>query len=99
MKEFRNFDEFYQYYLESHSNVWNRRMHLFGWVAGISMGIWSVQTYNLWMLPIAVAFGLGIALLGHYFMERNDSVVFKFPMWTTLADIRMFSDMARGRLP
>ncbi|TAL16721.1 MAG: DUF962 domain-containing protein [Aquabacterium sp.] len=99
MKTFADFEAFYAYYLASHSDPWNRRIHLLGWVAGIVVGAWAVFTLKLWLLPLAAAGGLGIALLGHRFIEHNDSVVFAYPLWTTCADVRMFSDMARGRLP
>jgi hypothetical protein len=99
MKTFANFDEFYSYYLASHSNVWNRRVHLLGWVLGVAGAIWALSTLTLWAIPVAVVVGLGIALLGHAFVEKNDSVVFSYPMWTTCADIRMFSDMLNGRIP
>jgi hypothetical protein len=99
MKTFKDFEEFYAYYLASHNNVWNRRVHLAGWVLGVTGAVWALATLNLWGIPLAIGFGLGIALLGHQFIERNDSVVFSYPMWTTCADVRMFSDMLHRRLP
>src|SRR3990167_3365409 len=99
MKAFKDFEEFYAYYLASHSNVWNRRIHLAGWVLGLAVSVWALATLNLWLIPVAIGVGLGIALLGHQFIERNDSVVFSYPMWTTCADVRMFSDMMHRRLP
>ena len=99
MKTFKDFDEFYAYYLASHGNVWNRRIHLAGWVLGAIGAVWAAATFNLWLIPMAIGGGLGVALLGHRFIERNDSVVFNYPVWTTCADMRMFSDMARGHLP
>ena len=99
MKAFKDFEEFYAYYLASHSNVWNRRIHLAGWVLGLAASAWALLTLNFWLIPIAFGAGLGIALLGHQFIERNDSVVFSYPVWTTWADVRMFSDMMNRRLP
>lgn len=99
MKTFKDFDEFYAYYLASHSNTWNRRIHLAGWVIGIMASVWAIATFNLLFIPLAIGGGLAIALLGHQFIERNDSVVFSYPLWTTCADIRMFTDMAHGRIP
>lgn len=99
MKTFKNFDAFYRYYLASHSNVWNRRVHLLGWVLGAVGIAWALATLTWWAIPLAVAGGLGVALLGHALVERSSSVVFSYPWWTTCADLRMFSDMFHGRIP
>lgn len=96
---FARFDEFYAYYLASHSHVWNRRVHLAGWILGLALSAWGMLTSQWLATAIAAPVGLGVALLGHRFIERNDSVVFSYPWWTARADLRMFADMARGRLP
>lgn len=98
-KTFPDFDAFYAYYLDSHRSVWNRRIHLSGWVLGAAAAIWALLTLHFWLIPLALIGSLALALLGHQFIERNDSVVFSYPVWTTCADMRMFSDMAHGRLP
>lgn len=99
MKNADEFDEFYSYYLQAHSKVWNRRVHLAGWVLGAAGVAWALISFTLWAIPVSIAGGLGIALLGHAFVERNDSLVFRHPVWTSCADLRMFSDMVRGRIP
>lgn len=96
--QFTSFDDFYAYYLASHSHRWNRRVHLLGWMAG-GVGIaWAFLTSTFWVIPLAPALGLLVALGGHRFVEHNDSIVFGYPLWTAFADLRMFCDMARGRL-
>lgn len=96
--QFTSFEEFYAYYLASHSSRWNRRVHLLGWVVGGVGVVGALLTATLWAILLAPALGLLVALGGHRFVERNNSIVFGYPLWTAFADLRMFYDMARRRL-
>lgn len=98
MKRLDNFDAFYRYYLDAHANAWNRRMHLLGWTLGGVLAVPGLLSGRWWLVPLGGGVALGVALLGHRYFERNASIIFKYPVWTTLADLRMFLDMARGRL-
>jgi hypothetical protein len=98
MAQTQSFKEFYAYYLAAHSNRWNRRLHLFAYLVGAALAAACVAAGWPLLAIISVPVGLGIALLGHRFIEKNDSVVFDRPIWTALADLRMFKDMLLGKL-
>lgn len=98
MAKTQSFEEFYSYYLAAHSNRWNRRLHLFGYLAGVVVAMACVEAGWPLLAILGVPAGLGIALLGHRFIEKNDSIVFERPIWTARADLRMFKDMLVGKL-
>jgi hypothetical protein len=99
MPEFKTFDEFYAVYLTAHRDPWNRRIHLLGWVIGAAMGLYALVIGPLWWLLGAPAAGLLAIAIGHGLIEPTHAVEFKYPLRTALANLRMFADMARGRLP
>jgi len=94
----QSFDEFYAYYIAAHSNRWNRRLHLFGYVMGLALAAACFAAGWPLLAILGVPVGLGVALLGHRYIEKNDSIVFERPLWTACADLRMFKEMFVGKL-
>ncbi len=50
------------------------------------------------LVPLAVVSAYTFAWVGHFEIEHNRPATFKYPVWSFLCDIRMWSHMARGRL-
>ncbi len=48
--------------------------------------------------PAGVVFAYACAWVGHFGVEGNRPATFQYPVWSFLADLRMWSHMARGRL-
>jgi hypothetical protein len=97
--EFRDFAEFYPYYLREHSNRTCRRLHFAGTTlvllltaAAVVGGRWSL----LWWVPVA---GYGFAWLGHFAFEKNRPATFRHPLYSLRGDFAMYRDMLTGRLP
>jgi hypothetical protein len=99
MPEFKTFDEFYAAYLTAHRNRWNRRVHLLGWTIGLALTLYALVAGPWWWLLGAPAAALLAIAIGHGLIEPTHAVEFKYPLRTALANLRMFADMARGRLP
>jgi len=85
-----SFEEFWPYYLREHSHPKNRRLHLIG-TSVVHVVLFYVFVTGdikaLWLVPI---FGYGFAWTGHFFIEKNKPTTFKHPIWSAIADFRVF---------
>jgi hypothetical protein len=95
--EFKNFQDFYPYYLGEHSDRSCRRLHFVGTgLVIITLGfVLATGRYGLlWTLPVL---GYGFAWAGHYFFEKNKPATFKHPLYSLIGDFVMFRDILTGR--
>lgn len=95
---FRNFAQFYPYYLAEHSNRTCRRLHFVGSSLVLATLAWILVTGSwlmLWLLPVL---GYGFAWVGHFFFEKNKPATFAYPYYSFLGDWVMFKDMLTGRI-
>ncbi|MBY8964987.1 DUF962 domain-containing protein [Algiphilus sp.] len=96
---FKDFDEFYAYYLTEHSNRTNRRIHFAGSTIGLIMAVTGVVTLQLWLIPAAFIVGYGFAWFGHFFIEKNKPATFTYPWQSYKGDWRMWWEMLTGKIP
>ncbi|MEM7501043.1 MAG: DUF962 domain-containing protein [Pseudomonadota bacterium] len=97
-RTFRNFSEFYPYYLSEHSDPRCRSLHYIGsmLVLGVlAFTIWTGRWAALWFLPLI---GYGFAWAGHFFFEKNRPATFRYPVFSLMGDWVMLSDFVTGRL-
>lgn len=98
MSTFRNFAEFYPFYLGEHANRSCRRMHFIGStlvLAALALALVTGQWRWLWLMPVA---GYGFAWLGHYVFEKNRPATFKHPLYSLVGDWVMYAQMLRGKI-
>jgi hypothetical protein len=96
--EFRDFRDFYPYYLSEHSDRNCRRMHFIGsWLvlATLAAAIWFA---NPWLLLLVPVFGYGFAWLGHFLFEHNRPATFTHPLYSLMGDWVMFWQILTGRV-
>ncbi len=96
--EFKNFSDFYPYYLREHSNIMCRKLHFVGTAGVIALLLLFFFTGNLMVLALLPVFGYGFAWIGHFGFERNKPATFKYPFWSLLGDFRMFWDILTGKV-
>jgi hypothetical protein len=98
MSTFRNFAEFYPFYLGEHANRTCRRLHFIGStlvIAALVLALATGQWRWLWLMPVA---GYGFAWVGHYAFEKNRPATFKHPLYSLAGDWVMYAQMLRGKI-
>jgi hypothetical protein len=95
---FKNFAEFYPYYLQEHSNATCRRLHYVGSLLVLSVLVYALLTQQwLWLLALPVI-GYGFAWIGHFVFEKNRPATFDYPLYSLLGDWVMLKDAFTGRI-
>jgi|SRR5580704_5171136 hypothetical protein len=96
--EFRNYDEFFEFYLREHSDAGNRRMHAVGMFLGFLVAVVSFTTGHPWYALLWIPIGYGFSFAGHFLIEKNKPATFGHPFWSFISDFRMLALMMTGRL-
>ena len=95
---FRNFAEFYPYYLSEHLNPTCRKLHFAGTTLVLAIAVAMIATQQWWLgllLPIA---GYGFAWVGHFAFEKNRPATFTYPRWSLAADFVMYWQLLTGKI-
>jgi hypothetical protein len=97
-RKFRSYDEFFDFYLQQHSNPSNRLLHAIGTTLGIAVVVAAFVTGHPWYALLFFPLGYGFAWTGHFLVERNKPATFGHPFWSFISDFRMLGLMFTGRL-
>ncbi|MGI9101799.1 MAG: Mpo1-like protein [Terriglobales bacterium] len=95
---FRNFDEFFLYYLRQHMSATNRWLHACGTAAGVLAVALALLLRHPWFALLWLPLGYGFAWFGHLLVERNQPATWSYPAWSFVADFRMLGLMLTGGL-
>ena len=98
-RAFKNFAEFYPFYLTEHSNRSCRRLHFVGLTLTLVYIAMLIATSRPQYLLYALLCGYGFAWVGHFVFERNRPASFQRPFYSFLGDWVMYKDLWTGRLP
>jgi hypothetical protein len=86
----KNFDDFWIYYLKKHAHPKNRLFHFYGTGIVHVIFFYVFVTGHIKYLWLGPFFGYSFAWLGHFLIEKNTPTTFGHPIWSAVADIRMF---------
>lgn len=93
-----SFAEFWPIYLRAHSDPRCRALHYAASVTGIATLATLVLTGDLLLFCVGLAASYAFAWGGHLFVQKNLPLTFKYPLWSFLADYRMFFRWLGGGL-
>lgn len=97
-REIKSFEEFWPFYVTEHSQPATRALHVAGTGIGTACALALVATGKWRLLPLALIPGYAAAWAGHFFVEHNRPASFKYPLWSLLADYKMFALTLAGRM-
>ena len=96
--EEESFQKFWLHYLTAHANSRTRGLHYLGTTLGLIGCVISFVTLDLRYAAAGIILAYLVAWTGHLFIEKNLPRTFAYPVWSFLADIRMFRLWLVGRL-
>ena len=97
-RRFTSYNEFFEFYLDQHSDPRNRIMHACGTSLGILTVIAAFVLGHPWWALLWIPIAYGFAWTGHFLLEKNTPATFGHPFWSFISDFRMLGLMLTGRL-
>ncbi|MCH2652198.1 MAG: DUF962 domain-containing protein [Gammaproteobacteria bacterium] len=96
-KEFKNFEEFYPYYIDEHKSKYNKLLHFIGTTIFFIFMIIFISSFEPKYIFYGFLSGYGWAWIGHFFIEKNKPATFYFPLYSLRGDWRMYKEIIQGK--
>jgi hypothetical protein len=93
-----SFREFWPFYVGEHRTSGCRWLHFFGTSCTLASFAAFLITMRWEFLPLAVVSGYAPSWIGHFFIEGNRPATWRYPLWSLIADFRMYGKMWLGRM-
>jgi len=94
---FRDFEDFWLFYLGEHRHPANRALHALGTAGLLPAAVLGLCLHPAWFAA-GPAFAYALAWTGHLAVERNRPATWRHPWWSLRGDVRMLRRMFDGRL-
>ena len=89
-KRYATFSEFWPFYLREHSKPRTRALHYFGTSLVVLLALAALFSGNhLLFIAMPVA-GYFFAWVAHFWVEKNRPATFTYPLWSLIADFKMW---------
>jgi hypothetical protein len=97
MTHYRNFREFYPFYLDEHRDPVCRRLHFIGsTLVLLLMPVALIARDWRWLLLMPVV-GYGFAWVGHFMFEKNRPATFRHPVYSLTGDWVLYWQVLTGK--
>lgn len=96
--KFSSFEEFWPFYVSQHSKKAARTLHFIGTTLAAGAVAAAAVTRRPALLLAAPLAGYGFAWFSHIFIEQNKPATFTYPLWSLMADARMWWRIATGTM-
>ena len=96
-QRYQTFEEFWPFYVREHSLPACRAMHFIGSSLALAVLVAAVFV-SPWLLLATPVVGYGFAWFSHFFIEKNKPASFKYPLWSFIADWKMWAMILTGRM-
>ena len=95
---YATFAEFYPFYLTQHADPMCRRVHFIGSTAALAALVTAITSGSAWWILVALLCGYGGAWIGHFYFEKNRPASFTQPLYSFMADWKMWWQILTGKI-
>ena len=96
-KRYKNFKDFYPYYLSEHSHKTTKLLHFIGTSISLYFLFNFFRTFDFVYIILSLLSGYGFAWISHFFIEKNKPATFKYPFYSFIGDHLMFIEIIMGK--
>ena len=93
-----NYSDFWDFYVQEHSQPLTRILHFIGTSLGLILLAWFIWRGTWYYFPLCFACGYAFAWFAHFVVEKNRPATFQYPFWSFISDYKMMWYMATGRM-
>ena len=96
--EVKTFKEFWSMYVLAHQDKKNQALHFLATLLTFVFAgafAWTQKFIFLVLIPVV---SYGLAWMGHFLHERNKPLTWKYPVFSLIADYKMFFMILFGRI-
>lgn len=97
-ERYTSFAEFWPFYLREHSKPQTRALHYVGTTLVVALALVALVTGRYLLFAALPVAGYFFAWVAHFGVEKNRPATFTYPLWSLLADFRMWFFWLTGRL-
>ena len=97
-ERYQTFADFWPFYVREHSLPACRAIHFVGSTLALVVLGAAIYLGNAWLLLAVPVVGYGFAWFSHFFVEKNKPASFKYPLWSFIADWKMWAMILVGRM-
>src|SRR5205807_9110781 len=90
-RQFKSFAEFWPYYLGEHREPATRTLHCVGSLLAIAIVVAFIMIGKGWLFPLALITGYAFAWIGHFFIEKNRTAIFTYPLSSFMVNMKMLA--------
>lgn len=97
-KQYKNFQEFWPFYVLEHSKRGTRLLHFIGTTSLFAFLAYGLATGTTFSLIAGVVSAYGCAWSGHFLVEKNRPATFRYPLYSLIGDFKMYGLMLTGTM-
>jgi hypothetical protein len=92
------YTEFWDFYVQEHSQPLTRVLHFIGTSLGIILLVWFIARGTWYYFPVCFVTGYAFAWASHFIIEKNKPASWTYPFWSFISDYKMMWYMMTGRM-
>ena len=96
-KKYKNFKDFYPYYISEHSHKTTKLLHFIGTTFSLYFLINFFLSFEIKFIFFSLMSGYGFAWVAHFVVEKNKPATFTYPLYSFVADHLMYIEILRGK--